>query len=187
MLFLLNFESCSVHNTRVSFYTPHSVVLLASLMPLQVDLTPCSLSKHIASSTAHWSSSSEQGKPGCWCLPGRMEGRRSSDSVEADRNSCPILRQCFGRGGPVGEFLQGTLSLNSLVPVFSNSSVIPTRVFVPNLGFYISVLWCCNKITKAHVFKSFQVSPICFPSPAEDEAFWAGILLKYLFLNVHAF
>lgn len=78
MLFLLNFESCSVHKTRASFYTPHSVVLLAKLMPLQVDLTPHSLSQHIAPSAAHWSSSSEQGKPGCWCLPGRMEGWSSS-------------------------------------------------------------------------------------------------------------
>lgn len=52
MLFLLNFKSCSVHKTRASFYTPHSMVLLASLMPLQVDLTPYLLSQHIAPSAA---------------------------------------------------------------------------------------------------------------------------------------
>lgn len=157
MLFLLKFKSCSAQKTRASFCTPHSVVLLASLMPLQVDLTPCSLSQHIAPSAAHWSSSSEQDKLGCWCLPSRTEGPRSSDNMEADRNSCPRSLQCFGRDGPVGEFLKGTLSWeDDQKCVFSNSPVTSTQVFVSNLGFYISVLGCSNRITKGHVFKSFQ-------------------------------
>lgn len=77
--------------------------------------------------------------------------------------------------------------VSQLGPSPSNSSVTPTQVFVSNLGFYIRVLRCCNKITKAHVFKSFWdwvpsaslLIPLSLVCPSEAWSRGWGVLGRY--------